>query len=404
MAVDEGGIDKAADEAADEEGRTATKGVKRKHGCDNGTRGRSRGEEQETHMDTIALLKKMMEFRSVSSDVKAVNKLVDFLAGYLAGLGLYTRLEKLNGRKVLYAAARRARRTEILMNAHLDVVPAEPGTYGAKERRGWIYGRGSSDCLGNCAVLAHVLRDCAGEASVGAIFSTDEEIGGHTTRHMVGKGYTGRSVIVADAGGNHVASAQKGILHARLTARGKACHGSTPWHGTNAIDKLIDGYLRVRKLFPAVKEGDEWHPTLSANVVKAGTVVNRVPDRAEMLLDIRYTEVTSRAELLRRIRAAASGLTVHARVGAPVVFCDEKHPMIKALVATMEKKLKRKIPFFRLNGATDARHFAKLEAPIAMIGVPGRGAHSEHEAVSMRGIRLYEQLLVSFCREHARGE
>ncbi|MBN1673463.1 MAG: M20/M25/M40 family metallo-hydrolase [Kiritimatiellae bacterium] len=347
-------------------------------------------------MTTETLLRTMMRFRPVSADIEAVNRLVEFLRGHLRQNGLYTRLENVGARKILYAATRKGKTSPVLLNAHLDVVPAEPKTFRIRKRGDWITGRGAGDCLGNCAVAARVLIQCRDRAHVAAVFSTDEEIGGATTRHMVQKGYAGDFVVILDGEGYQIAVAQKGILGVRLQAKGRGCHGSTPWKGRNAIDRLIDGYLRVRKLFPPVQPGREWRDTLSANIISGGTVFNRVPDAAELSLDIRYTGRVSRAALLRRIRAA-SGLNVVAGLGSPVVFCDETHAAVRQLIRVMRRRLRRNIPAIRLNGATDARHFAPLKVPIAIIGAPSRGAHSDRDAVNLKGLLAYADLLTAFC-------
>ena len=347
-------------------------------------------------MTTRQLLKKMMAFRAVSGDVPSVNRLADFLSRYLRSKRILTKMEKLDGRKILYASTTKGKRSRILFNAHLDVVPADEATFACKQKGSWITGRGSGDCLGNCAVIAHVLTAVAGRADIGAIFSTDEEIGGKTTACMIDHGYKGDFVIILDAGGYRIATAQKGVLRIALKAAGTSCHGSAPWRGVNAIDRLIEGYLKVKKLFPRVREGNEWHTTMSANIIHAGTVFNRVPDEAEMILDIRHTEKTSPRELTKRIKSA-SGLKATVVQKDPVVFCNEKDPQLLELSGFMKKHLRRKIRIVRMNGATDARHFTKLRVPIAMIGIPTSGAHSRIERASIPGMKTYEKMLKKYC-------
>ncbi len=341
-----------------------------------------------------------MAFRPVSGDIRSVNRLADFLARYLKGKHIFTRMEKLNGRKILYASTTKGKRSKVLLNAHLDVVPADETVFKYKEKGNWITGRGAGDCLGNCAVIAHVLTAMAGKADVGAIFSTDEEIGGETTAYMIDRGYRGNFILVLDAGGYRIATAQKGVVTIALKSTGRACHGSAPWRGVNAIDRLIEGYLKVKKLFPSIREGNEWHTTMSANIIHAGTVFNRVPDVAEMILDIRHTEKTSPRELIKKIRSA-SGLKVSAVRKQQIVFYNEKDPQLLELSEFMKKHLRRKIRIVRMNGATDARHFTKLRVPIAMIGIPTSGAHSSDERASLPGMKLYEKMLREYCLTHS---
>jgi acetylornithine deacetylase/succinyl-diaminopimelate desuccinylase-like protein len=96
-----------------------------------------------------------------------------------------------------------------------------------------------------------------------------------------------------------------------------------------------------------------------------------------------------------------SGLKVTPVHVCPVVFCDDKDPQIRGLARHMEKSLRRKVKMVRMMGATDARHFVKLKVPVAIIGVPGSGAHSKNEWVNVRGMERHEDMLYRYCLEHA---
>jgi acetylornithine deacetylase/succinyl-diaminopimelate desuccinylase-like protein len=346
---------------------------------------------------TVKLLETMMAFRPVSDDVASVNRLTSFLADYLAGHGVWTRVERVGARRALYAAARKTRKPRILAVTHLDVVPAEPALFTLRRRGDWLMGRGVGDCLGNAAVLAQALIRTVGQADAGVIFSTDEEIGGATTNALAKRGYQGKAVLVLDSEGlmPHLVVAQKGMLTLRLIAQGRACHGSTPWAGINAIDRLLEGYQKVRPLFPPVRADDAWRPTLSANVIRGGTANNRVPDRAELVLDIRWTEAVRPAELLRRIRAK-SGLKVEVLAQCPVVTTDPASPVVRDFQLALQHAFGRTPNIRRLNGATDARHFARHGVPIIITSIPYEGPHASCERASARGLLRFEELLAGF--------
>ena len=348
---------------------------------------------------TIALLKQCMAFQPVSDRLDNVNRLVAFLNSYLKKAGVYTRVETLQGRKILYAATRATQLPAILFSAHLDVVPATDAEFKIREKSGWLWGRGSADCLGHCALLAELLIALKGQADVGVIFATDEEIGGLTTRAMVEKGYRGKLAVIVDTNqpNRELCVAQKGICTIKLTAAGKACHGSTPWLGDNAIDRLIEGYVKVKSLFPAVKPGREWKNTCSANIINAGTVFNRIPDHAEMVLDIRHTEITTPVRLLRDLRKI-SGLKAECIQTSPVVFCDAQHPVLKQFAQFMSRHLGHPVPISRMNGATDARHFSALKVPIAILGAWGENIHGAGERVNINSLLEHQRMLVALCQ------
>jgi succinyl-diaminopimelate desuccinylase len=352
--------------------------------------------------DTIELLKELIALRPVSADVRAVNAVTDCLQTYLQAEGLYTVVEESGGRKVLYAATEATHQPVVLLNAHVDVVPAEEDQFEPCEEAGWLHGRGANDCLGSVALCAQTVIRCRGKASVGVMFSADEEIGGMTTAALVERGYGARRlVVVVDGAAYAVAVAQKGILTCVLKASGVAAHSSTPWLGRNAIDALIDGYLKVRALFPEVRAGDEWHDTMAPTIVQGGTVANRIPDQATLTLNLRYTQAGGAEAWLQRL-AAVSGLQVEARTSCPVVLFDETTPALRDLAQAMEAAFGRPVSMVRMNGATDARHFADLGVPVAIIGTPGRDIHGRDEAVEIAAVRAYEDMLTSFvCRTWA---
>lgn len=350
--------------------------------------------------NSLDLLKRLIAFRPVTAELDNVNNAVDFLRDYLVNRGVYTRIEKLKDRKILYAATVKSKKPDLLFNAHLDVVPAEEKDFHTRVSGGWLWGRGAGDCLGNCAVLSQMLIARRGQGSAGVVFATDEEAGGCTTGLMVKKGYCGRFVIIMDSGGKayRLAIAQKGILTLKLIASGKASHGSTPWLGCNAIERLMQGYLKIKRLFPVVRPGNEWHTTCSANVINAGNVFNRVPDNAEMVLDIRWTEKTSPAELVRRIRKL-SGLKVVIMAKYPAVFLPADNRAVRGFARFMKDSLRHKITIERMNGATDARHFTALKVPIVMIGVPYKNPHAAGERVQIKGLYDYQRMLEKFCAQ-----
>jgi succinyl-diaminopimelate desuccinylase len=349
-------------------------------------------------INTTDLLKSLISFKPVTADVNQVNKCTDYLRTYLKNNGLYTKTETLKDRKILYAATNKYKQQDFLFNAHLDVVPAEAEMFKPVIKKGWLWGRGAGDCLGNCAMIANCLIKNKDKVKAGAIFTTDEETGGDTTAYMIAKGYQGKLILIVDTGGtpDEIIIAQKGILTLKLTAKGKSAHGSTPWNGDNAIDKLINGYIQLKKVFKPVTSENQWQTTASANIIKAGTVFNRIPDRAELILDVRYTENTNPGELIKTVRNI-SDLSVKILARSPVVQCDAEHKTVKELVNFMETSFHKKVKLVRLNGATDARHFVKLKNPVVILGIPYKDPHGEKERVNLKSLQEYETVIQKLC-------
>ena len=78
-------------------------------------------------------------------------------------------------------------------------------------------------------------------------------------------------------------------MRLKLIGRGKTAHGARPWLGENAIENLIADYFKIKRHFELTAPG-HWHRTLNFSRIQAGKAVNQVPDYAEALFDIRFTE------------------------------------------------------------------------------------------------------------------
>ena len=348
----------------------------------------------------------LLRIPSVTDDVPQVNRAVAAMRGWLEARGVFCETEAMpDGREFLYASVRRGERTpKLLLNAHLDVVPASPALFEPVVDGDKVRGRGTQDCKGNAVAMATALAALAGSgASVGGIFSTDEEEGGETSGEAVRRGCraTGLTAVL-DGGAWSITCAQKGIASFRLVAKGRGGHSSSPWCFDNPIDKLLDGWARVRAAWPAIPE-DEWHwgDSIAATVVRAGSVHNQIPDEAEMVANVRYVNPGDEPRIEAMIRET-SGLEVELLASCEPVFCDENAPALAALRGAMAAAFGREIPMQRMQGATDARHFAGPgAAPVAIIGVEGAACHEDREWARLSTVQAYADLLESFGRSFA---
>ncbi len=347
--------------------------------------------------DSLELLKELIRCKPVSDRIDCVNRAESVMRNYLESKGLYCVTEQIDGRSVLYASTLPGKVQDILLNAHLDVVPAPDEMFEPVEKDGRLYARGSADCLGNAVCIAEILCRCAGKASVSAFFTADEEIGGSTTAAMVERGYAARKmVLILDAAPYSIAHAQKGILTLTLRAHGKGGHSSEPWRLDNPIDRLVDGYVKLREAWPPLPHDSHWGNTMAPCILRAGSVSNQVPDTAEMLLNIRYISEEDGQRIPARIREI-TGLEVISGMTSSPVFVDESHPMMQKLKQAMEIQFPdHPISFCRMDGATDARHFVKLGVPVAILGTCGDGMHSSGEWAELQSLRDYADLLTAF--------
>jgi acetylornithine deacetylase/succinyl-diaminopimelate desuccinylase-like protein len=166
-------------------------------------------------------------------------------------------------------------RDALLIHHHLDVVPAEPkewtyGPFAAELADGCIWGRGAIDMLDMNAMTLSVVRQRMREGrkpprDLVLTFMADEEAGGVFGAHwLVDKKkhvFDGVTEAIGEVGGFSltvnddlrlylIETAQKGIAWMRLTAQGRAGHGSMINHD-NAVTELCEAVARLgRHEFP----------------------------------------------------------------------------------------------------------------------------------------------------------
>lgn len=346
----------------------------------------------------MELLQDLIRCKPLSKDVDAVNAAHDRLKAFLDERKVYTVTEVIDNRKVLYASTVPGKVCDYLLNAHIDVVPAayesqfEP--YVENDR---LYGRGAGDDLGNAVLMVQLLcENLNSNKSIGAIFTADEEIGGHTTAAMVKLGYLPRkcAVVLDSWGRGGVNIAQKGILSLKLTARGQGGHSSTPWGKENSIDKLLQGYMKFAATWDNGNGENQWCNTMAATQLNAGFAHNQIPDTAEMVINFRCISSDMIDDLQKKVPEITGLESEVVEICYPMVS-DPDDPELNRLLKLLGEERRNDPQFQRMNGATDARHLGGLGLPVAIMGLRTSGAHA---AVEYLDLTSYQSTLNALQR------
>ncbi len=360
---------------------------------------------QEMMEEIVELTKTLIRFKTVQSRPDEIQRCAAFLEGWLKEHGLsYERLDR-EGVPSLWVAPP-DRKVPVLLMSHLDVVDAPDELFEPVVREGKLYGRGSIDdkyavALSLVLMHRHVLRlkkrGCnLAHASVGILVTGDEEVGGHHGAKAALEKIKADFCIALDGGNvGEIVVKEKGILTLKLSAKGKAAHGSRPWLGVNAIEALIDDYSNLKSFFPP-PTGDCWHRTLSFNVVSAGKAFNQVPEAAEGVFDIRYTEKDDVETLVNQMQKAVTG----------DLEVMEREPLFFSGSSSYIELLQESAPGSRLafeHGASDARFLVEFGIPGVVWGADGEhSAHSSQEHVFLSSIpALLERLETFIERIHS---
>ncbi|KAI0861721.1 Zn-dependent exopeptidase [Xylaria cubensis] len=237
----------------------------------------------------VDLLKSLMSIVSTSELEHGIGV---FLEQHLQSLG-YT-VERIpiapgSTRHNVYAYLGSARKTRVLLTAHMDTVPPHiPLTIDGEI----IRGRGSSDDLGPLAaqiIAAEELRKegkIRAEGDIGLLFVVGEENGGHGMIAANDMGVTWESGIFAEPTESKLAKGHKGQVAFEVIARGIACHSGYPHLGKSATSTL----LTVLNELSATSwpESDLLGPsTFNIGTLEGGEKHNIVAPSAKALCEVR---------------------------------------------------------------------------------------------------------------------
>jgi succinyl-diaminopimelate desuccinylase len=290
----------------------------------------------------------------------------------------------------------------IILHGHIDVVPALPGQFTPRQEGDRLIGRGSYDMKGGLAAMMCALSDAAGQDRVRVVFTCvpDEEsehVEAHSIEWLVREhGITGDFAITGEPTNLHIGVQAKGVLALRILVNGRAAHGSTPWAGDNAILKAHDAFRRIETL-PFSRESSDLfdRPSINLARINGGDAFNKVPDRCEMDVDIRYLPNQDPGAILAQIREIADTEIVRCATWPPAVV-SRTNPYVVALRDAVAPLTGDESLSVGRDGASDAITFLAAGIPAVEFGPTGAGHHGPDEWVSVASLTTYRHALRNF--------
>lgn len=218
-------------------------------------------------------------------------------------LGLETELQPVgeNRANVLVYAGSRSRSAKTLMlNGHLDVVPAE-GRWEhepfqlSSDGAGRLYGRGACDMKGGIACMMTALEQLLREnfsfgGTLLLCFVADEECDNLGVKRFLNEAPGVDACVIGEPTDLKLCIAHRGVCRHKITILGKSCHASRPDEGVNAVEKMAAFAVEVTRLNRRLQTGS--HPvlppaTVAVTTFRGGEKHNVIPDRCEAVLDWR---------------------------------------------------------------------------------------------------------------------
>ncbi|MFC5468212.1 M20 family metallopeptidase [Cohnella suwonensis] len=347
----------------------------------------------------VDLAQTLIRFQNTNPE--RVNRCADYCADWLREAGLDTRVYEHRGLKSVVASVGSGSPT-IVLNGHLDVVPAQPELFEPRLENGKLYGRGSYDMLGAVACMMLLMQDLAQtppDCTVVLCLVPDEESGGELgTGFLVEQGWLGDIAICGEPTNLDIAIQSKGILQIVVEVAGIAAHGSRPWLGRNAILEAQEHYLTIASLH-FFHEESPFLGKASLNLAKieAGKAFNQVPDQCKMGIDIRYLPDQDPELLLEAIRKAVPSAEVKVHFQGTPVNTDPDNVWVSKL-----RKHSGTL-FFGQEGSADTRFYAERGMPAVEFGPSGANHHGPGEYADVQSLCEYKSILKQFIT-HVKDE
>lgn len=349
------------------------------------------------------LLKKLIGFQSDHNHPSEIKRCFNFVVADLKKAGLKVKTYSSNGKPSLIAAWKLKKNYQYILNGHLDIVPADyPHAFKPLVKGNRLYGRGASDMKGPVAALMELIKDeDLKSVDMALMLTFDEEIGGKdgVDYLLVEKGYSCDCAIVPDGGDNfRLIINQKGVIRAKFIAKGKSVHSSQLWLGNNALEKLIRLYQEVKKKIPDTTKDNRWRSTLNLGSLHGGDAGNKVPDKAEMVLDFRYPEKKEREKILNLIDRKVKeikGASFHFLVQRPPMVVNKKSRYIKKIV-DIAKQHGVNCQLDKEPWASDAVYFSIKGSMVIVIKPIAGPYHVKNEWIDLKSLKKFYIILKDF--------
>ncbi len=367
---------------------------------------------KEKGQEIAELLSELVRYQTTKENPKELDGIIDFVEKLFLDRRVTLHKYKRSGKPSLVITFSDTKKPKVLFVGHLDVVEAEKDQFEPRIEGNRFFARGALDMKGPDAVMIQTFLDIEEIGppypDIGLMLTTDEEVGSENGVNYLLKeeGWRAEFAIIPDGGENFsLIVEEKGAFHVLFKAKGKAAHGSRVWKGENAIDKLLKLYYDVTQDFPQEPCGDSehWHNTLNLGKMVGGDAINRVPDYAEMGLDIRFispwTVQKMKQYLEEKIKKFnLKDVEMEVLSVGEVVRTPQDHPLLIQYQKTASKILGRQVPFSKEHGATDGRFFAEKEIPVVITSPVGGNIHGRDEWVNLDSLETLYNIFQEFVK------
>jgi acetylornithine deacetylase len=329
----------------------------------------------------------------------------------------------------------------LLLNGHVDVVPADPALWSADPFEpvitdGWLAGRGAGDMKGGFAMgllaLAGLRRalPAAISGELGFVSVIEEECTGNGTLAAARAGVLGDAIVLLEPTDLGVLVGGVGILWIEIALTGVPAHAESADRAVNPVGciPVILAALRefesqMRVSFPdpafgaAASRAGASPYNVNVGTVRAGDWSSSVPGRAVLGVRVGFPRAWTPARALEQVTAAIGA----AAAADPVLsryppairetgfraegfLLEPGHPLAVALAQAHADVHGTPPPEFVLGATMDARYYLnQFGRPAVAYGPVTRNIHAADEAVELASITAGARTLARFIAAYYAG-
>ena len=314
----------------------------------------------------------------------------------------------------------------LLLNGHIDVVPATPehhwiyDPWGGEIKDGRMYGRGAADMKSGVAAMIYAVRalrevgvDLKGSVTLETVI--EEECTGNGALAARTRGYNADATIIPEPLNKTALVAQVGVMWARITVKGKGAHAERASGAVNAIGKtylMIQAVEELESLVNAEERPEHFRETehplnYNTGVIRGGDWASSVPE--ECSFEVRISAYPG--EDLGEVRDRFKSHLLEAAKADP--WLSENPPEISfyAFLAegcTIDREAEifdplrkhhrnlmgSELESLAFTGTTDARFFNLYnDTPATCYGPVGGGLHAPDEWVDLDSVKNVTKVL-----------
>lgn len=336
-------------------------------------------------------LKELINLDCGTYNVEGVTKIADILEGYFKEINFTTKRVQISdkvGPLLIATNKPDVDYYDAVIIGHMDTV-YEKGMvakYPMKVDGNNVYGLGAIDMKSGILTALHTIYDLdknvLNNLSLCFICNPDEEISSKYSEPFMEDDIKKAkcSLIMESAGiANAIVNKRKGISRFTAKFKGLSAHASVPSLGASALDEMAQFILKV-----AILNNEELERTTNIGKAYGGTACNVVSDYAEVDFEIRYFDIDSHDDMMKKLKdivanPTTKGVTIELVQNAfkPPMNNREDSVWLEEIILSSAIESRQKLDIIASGGGSDGNFSSYLGIPtIDGLGPVGDGFHN----------------------------